>query len=303
MIARMSGTAEKARALRLQRLKSMLENRLDNSAAALEVLISEILAKEPQPDLWEKLHGAASRDSVERELAAAYANVTSPRRLSQLEPWAQADVLMHAADFHQGVLGDADGAQKFLERVQQVVPGHQESFVRLERRFEARGDQRALIELYAIVGAAAPKLGSELASKALNKIVPLPATAPLSEEACKRVVALAVTHVALFDVLDAHCRKTRRPGLAAELAELSLAGGKLAGGLALKQRRRLVELYTGDAAAPAKAIGHVEELLSQDPNDAAARAGAERLLSNREVAARAAAALQVARRNSRGPSQ
>jgi len=303
MIARMSGTAEKARAQRLQRLKSMLDNRLDNSAAALEVLISEMLAKEPQRDLWERLHGAAARDAVERELAAAYANVTSPRRLSQLEPWAQADVLMHAADFHQGVLGDADAAQKFLERVQQVVPGHPESFVRLERRFDARGDQRGLIELYAIVGAAAPKLAGELASKALNKIVPLPATVPLSEEACKRVVALGVTQVGLLDVLDAHCKKTKRPALAAELAELSLAGGALAGATAVKQRRRLVELYTGEASAPAKAIGHIEELLGQDPGDPTARTGAERLLRNKEVAARAAAALQVARRNSRAPSQ
>src|SRR5215510_5059024 len=103
----MSATADKARALRLQRLNSMLEQRLDNCAAALEFLISEILAKAPQPELWEKLHGAADRDQMEIELAAAYANVTSARRMHQLEPWAQAAVLMHAADFHQGVVGDA----------------------------------------------------------------------------------------------------------------------------------------------------------------------------------------------------
>jgi hypothetical protein len=303
MITMMSATIEKARALRLQRLKSMLEQRLDNSAAALEVLISEILIKQPQLELWEKLHGAADRDQVEIELAAAYANVTSPRRLHQLEPWAQAVVLMHAADFHQGVVGDADGAQMFLERVQQIVPGHAESFARLERRFESLGDQRGLVELYAVVGAAEPKLADVLASKALNKIVPLPATAPLSEEACKKVVALARTHPALFDVLDAHCRKTKRFQLACELAESSLVGKALPNPVALKQRRRLIELYTGDAGAPAKAIGHIEALLAADPSDAVARAGAERLLSNREVAPRAAAALQAARRHSRLPSQ
>jgi len=298
----MSGTAEKARATRLARLKSMLEHRLDNSAAALEFLISELLAKEPRRELWEELHGAAARDGVERELASAYANVTAPRRLSQLDPRAQADVLMHAADFHQGVLGDATAAQKFLEQVQKVMPGHREAFARLERRLDALGDQRRLVELYAIVGAAEPKLADDLASKALNKIVPLPATQPLSEEACKRVAALGATHPALLDVLDSHCRKTKRFALACELAELSLESGKLPPTFVVKQHRRLIELYVGDAATPVKAIRHVEELLNQDPSDTVARAGAEKLLSNRDVAPRAAAALQVARRNSRGPS-
>lgn len=280
----------------------MLDRRLDNPAAALEFLISEILIKQPQTELWEKLHGAADRDGVEIELAAAYANVTSPRRMAQLDPSAQAQVLMHAADFHQGVIGDADGAEMFLERVQQVVPGHAESFARLERRFQSLGDQRRLIELYAIAGAAEPKLADKLATEALNKIVPLPATAPLSEEACKRVVALAQSHPALFDVLDAHCRKTKRFALACELIELSLADPKIMTGVAVKQRRRLIELYTGEAGSPARAIQHVEKLLAEDPSDSVARTGAERLLSNREVAPRAAAALQAARRHSRLPS-
>jgi hypothetical protein len=209
---------------------------------------------------------------------------------------------MHAADFHQGVIGDSDGAEVFLERVQQIVPGHAESFARLERRYEALGDQRRLIELYAIAGAAQPALADKLATKALNKIVPLPATAPLSEAACKRVVALALTHPALFEVLDAHCRKTKRFGLACELIELSLSDPKIMTGVAVKQRRRLIELCVGEAASPARAIEHIEQLLGEDPSDPVARAGAERLLSNRDVAPRAAAALQAARRSSRLPS-
>jgi hypothetical protein len=297
----MSSTTEKARAQRLQRLKAMLERRLDNCAAALEFLISEIVLKEPRAELWEQLHGAADRDEMELELAAAYANVTSSRRLQQLEPWAQASVLMHAADFHQGVIGDADGAQTFLERVQQVMPGHAESFSRLERRFEAQGDQRGLVQLYAIAGASDAKLGEKLASKVLNKIVPLPATLPLSEEACKHVAVFARTHAALFDVLDAHCRKTKRVGLAAELAEVSLSDSSLPPALIVKQRRRAIELYI-EAGTPAKALPHIEALLGHDPSDEVARKGAEKLLSNREVAPRAAAALQVARRNSRLPS-
>jgi len=298
----MSATADKARSLRLQRLKSMLEQRLDNCAAALEFLISEIVAKAPQEELWEQLHGAADRDQMEIELAAAYANVTSPRRLQQLDPTAQAAVLMHAADFHQGVIGDADGAQVFLERVQLVMPGHSESFKRLERRFETQSDQRSLIRLYAIAGAADEKLRDTLASKALNKIVPLPATQPLPEDACKYVAVLARKYPALFDVIDAHCRKTKRFALAGELAESSLADDSLPAAVRLKLRQRAVELFTGEASAPAKAIAHVEALLNEDPSDEVARKGAEKLLSIRDVAPRAAAALQAARRSMRAPS-
>ena len=132
----MSEIAEKARAQRLERLRSMLERRLENPAAALEVLISEIVAGDPQTKLWEALHGAAARDGLEQSLASAYVKIASARRMQQLSPQAQCEVLLHAADFYQGVLGDAATAENFLERIQRIIPGHRESFVRLERRLQ-----------------------------------------------------------------------------------------------------------------------------------------------------------------------
>src|SRR5690242_6851951 len=107
----MLSTNEKARTLRLQRLRTMLSERLENPAMALETLLSELSGGEAQPELWEGLHSAAVRDGVEADLAAAYGKITSPRRLQQLTPAAHADVLVHAADFHQGVLGDATAAE------------------------------------------------------------------------------------------------------------------------------------------------------------------------------------------------
>jgi hypothetical protein len=295
----MSSTAEKARTLRLERLKSMLAGRLDNPAAALEVLVSELTQRQAQTPLWEELHAAAARDGVEKDLAAAYVKIASPRRLQQLEPWAQADVLVHAADFHQGILGDAGSAETFLERVHHIVPGHAEAFTRLERRFEALGDARGLIGLYALTAAAKPASSDSLVSKAVNKIVPLPATAPLSEEDCKRLVVLVPTHPILIQVLETHCRKTKRLELGCTLLEQAIREPNLPDAVGLETRRRLIELYMVDPATSASAISHVEELLNQAPTDAAARAAAERLLSNRQVAARAAAALQTARRQAR----
>jgi golgin subfamily B member 1 len=297
----MTAIAEKARAQRLERLKSALETRLDNPAATLEALMSELVAGEPHTKLWEDLHAAAVRDGKEQDLALAYQKVAVGRRLQQLEPWAQADILMHAADYSQGVLGDAGAAEGFLERALQVVPQNPDAFNRLERRFTAAGDERRMVELYSLVAAALSTPTNDLATKALNKIVPLPASAPLSEDACKRLAALAPTHPSMLEALEAHCRKTKRLSLACALIEQALADPNLPKPVGVAQRRRLIDLYVRDAVAPASAIGHVEELLSRDASDAKAREAAERLLGIRDVAPRAAAALQKARRLSRAP--
>lgn len=295
----MAALGDKTRALRLERLGAMLDRALENPAAALESLCAELKAGEAQPALWESLHAAAARDGKEQELKAAYGLVTSERRLAQLTAAAQADLLAHAADFHLGILGDAGAAEAFLFRVQRASPGHPETFARLERRLETANDARKLVELYAIAASADPRGASALIGKIVNKIVPLPANQPLPEEACKRVHALAANHPILFDVVEAHCRKGKRFDLACSLIERTLAEDALPKAIAIAERRRLVELYTGDAGKPASAIGHVEELLNEDPTDDVARAAAERLLSNRDVAARAAAALQKARRQLR----
>jgi hypothetical protein len=297
--ARMAAAGEKARALRLERLAAMLEKGLENPAAALDVLVAELKKGEPQELLWEKLHAAAARDGKEQELKAAYAIVTSDRRLAQLAPPEQAEVLLHGADFQQGILGDRAASEALLFRVQRVVPGQQEAFERLERRFEAAADTRGLIELYAIAATAERADASSLVSKIVNKIVPLPAAQPLSEEACKRVVALAPTHPILFDVVDAHCKKGKRFELTCALFEQALGDPALTKSAAAPVRRRLIELYIVDADTPAGALPHIEALLAEDPTEELARGAAERLLSNRDVAARAAAALQEARRQQR----
>ena len=295
----MSASAEKARALRLERLKAMVEARLENPLAALEALLSEIRTGEAQTGLWEALHGASLRDGKEADLASAYQKITQERRLQKFERWAQIEILMHAADFFQGVMGDGAAAESFLERVLLVDPDHAEAFGRLERRVLAANDPRRLIEFYALVGSGLPSSAGELATKAINLIVPLPAAIVLSEVACKRLVKLAGTHPSILEALDVHCRKTKRFDLACALIEQALLEPALPKMTSVDQRRRLIELYTAETTTPEKAIAHVEELLNADPGDTIARAGAERLLSVREVAQRAASALQNARRQAR----
>src|SRR3954447_1411131 len=110
----MPETADKSRALRLQRLRTMLETQVERPEAALETLMSELRLGEPQFELWKGLHAAADRDGKELELAEAYRKVAVDRRLKQLAPAMQGQILMHAADFHQGVLGDSEGGDAYL---------------------------------------------------------------------------------------------------------------------------------------------------------------------------------------------
>jgi hypothetical protein len=289
--------AEKARAVRVQRLKAMLEQRIENPIAAIDTLIAEASEGASRSELWEQLHAAAMRDGLEAEVADAYVKCANGPRMKRLSPEAQAEVLMHAADFFQGMRGDAATAETFLERVVGIVPAHVEAFGRLERRFEKLLDARRLLELYANVAAAPPRPVNVLATQAFNRVLQLTTKdGTLSDDACRKLLALVPTNPRLLDALEGHCRATKRAGLACALLEQVLADETAPEAVTVQRRQRLLELYVGEAAAPAEAIPHVEKLLERDPTDAFAIKAAEKLLSAREVASRAAAALQAARR-------
>lgn len=298
----LSPSAEKARALRLQRLEASLDVHLEHPEATVETLLSELQWGEMLPESWEKLHAAAVRDGKESELAQAYGKVTVERRLKQLTVQQRTSLLLHAADFCLGVLGDAVAADGYLWRVLEVVSDHEEAFARLDRRFNGAQNRVRVVELYALVAAKPPKPPGELATAVVNIISQLPSSSPVSDEACRRLLVLLPESPTLLAVLEGHCRNTRRAALACTLLEASLQDFPGSKPEMVERRRQLIKLYLGEANAPEKAIGHVELLLVQDASDPQARAAAERLLREPQVASRAAAALQEARRDLRDRS-
>ena len=297
----MADTEAKARGIRLERLRSMLEKDLANPRAALETLMSELRIGDEQPKFWEELHSAAVRNGKEAELADAYRKMAADRRLKTLSPSAHANLLMHAADFFQGVVGDGDAAERFLWKVLEVAPDQVEAFHRLERRFEAANAELRLVELYAIVSRTPPRPPAEMAHRALQIVALLSAKTPLTEKALRGLLGLVPSNAAILSAIEAHCQKTNRIALACSLLEEAIVGHGLSDVKVVEQHRRLIDFYMGEANAPASAISHVEELLRRDATDTQARAAAERLIPIRAVASRAAAALQRARRESRAP--
>jgi hypothetical protein len=153
--------------------------------------------------------------------------------------------------------------------------------------------------LYALVAAKPSRPPAALATAVLNNISQFPSQWPVSDETCRKLLVLLPESPTLLNVLEVHCRNTGRAALACSLLEEAL--DKFPGTQAemLERQRQLIKLYLGDANAPEKAISHVEALLLQDPSDVQTRAAAERLLRSSQVASRAAAALQEARRNAR----
>jgi hypothetical protein len=288
--------AEKTRVQRIQRLTKALTGRLEDPLPAVDALMAELAEGSPHAELWEQLHAAAARDGKEAALADAYKKCTDGPRMKRLPPEAQVAALMRAADYFQGMLGDGAAAEAFLERVSAIQPEHAEAFSRLEKRYEKALDATRLLELYAKVAHAPPRPVALLANQAYTRALQLSPKTPLSEAAAKRLVALVPTNPKLLDALDTHCCATKRHALACVLIEQAIAAPGAPPELLLQRRKRVMQLYVGDAATPDLAMPHVEAILANDPADTNAFEIGEKLLSARTVASRAASALREARR-------
>lgn len=296
----MTEIRDKARALRLERLAKMLSERLTQAPAALEILLDELGRGELRPQDWDALHGAAARDGQEIELGTAYQKVLTRHRMAAFTPEIQARVLLQAATFFQGILGDTELAEQFLERVLEVHPSHAEAFDRLERRRRTANDRRGLVRLYSLVASAPPIPVSQIATRVTNELlVPLPAATPLSDETCRRLLLLVPLNLRLLDLLDEHCKSSGRSPLGCELRERVLANPELPEAAFVPQRRRLLERYLEGGNPPPQALDYAEQLLARSPNEAVALQAVDKLLRVPAVATRAAALLRDRRLSGR----
>jgi hypothetical protein len=288
--------ADKTRAQRVARIVATLDGGNWDPLPTVDALLAELGEGASHPELWEKLHASAGRDGKEVALADAYKRCTTGPRMKKLTPQTTVEVFMRAADYFQGMLGDGATAETFLDRVVTIMPTHTDAFVRLERRLEKALDSNRLLELYGKVAATPPRPVAVLATQSLNRALQLTPKTPLSDDACKQLMALVPTNARILDVLEAHCCATKRHALACVLIETCLRDPSTSDAVALQRRKRLLQLYLGEAANPTEAIVHVEEILKSVPTDQPAFEAGEKLLSNRAVASRAAAALATARR-------
>ncbi|HEX7451260.1 MAG TPA: hypothetical protein VF294_03205, partial [Polyangiaceae bacterium] len=135
-------------ALKLWEVAEALEQRLDNPAEVLEMLVTAVAKGEQPVDAWQRLHAAAARHDKVADLAFAYEQTVSEKRVKLLQPEQQAFVYLRAAEFFSEALGDTEGAIAHATRAAVAVPGHPEAFPVLEALLRRAGESIQLAELY-----------------------------------------------------------------------------------------------------------------------------------------------------------
>ena len=284
-------------ALKLWEVAEALEQRLDNPAEVLDMLVTAVAKGEQPVDAWLKLHAAALQHDKVAELAFAYEQTLSEKRVKLLQPEQQLFVYLRAAEFFAETLGDVDGAIAHAERAALAVPGNPELLALQERLLRNAGKATKLAELYVEASARetepARRAGllheaSELVKAATDddeatieigqRVLRLdPSREDVRSVVVQRLIARG-RHKDVVDLLEQALR--REPAPSAQEATLL--------------REWLVDLCLSELKDPTRALSHVEGLLETEPTHAMALRSAEALLENRSVSLRAAATLSDA---------
>lgn len=284
-------------ALKLWEVAEALEQRLDNPAEVLEMLVTAVAKGEQPHDAWLRLHEAAKVHDKVRELAFAYEQTVSEKRVKLLQPEQQVFVYLRAAEFFSDALADDEGAIAHAGRAALAVPGNREAFTLLDRLLRHAGETGRLAELY--VDASARESDAERQSSLLQEASDLVIGVagkdertieigqrilkldPSREDVRSVVVQSLIARGRHKDVVELleHALRREPPPSAQESALL---------------REWLVDLCLSELKDAPRALTHIEGLLQSDATHAMALKSAEALLENRTVSLRAAAALSDA---------
>ncbi len=286
-----SGT--KGPPLRIEQLASYLEDQLAHEQQVLDLLVVAQARGQQNLELWDKLHAAALRDDRLVELAAAYEKLGQDRRVKIMPPQHQAQVFLNSARFFLRALGDLDAAESSLERVLGLVPGHTEAFELLKRILDDKGDREKLAMLY--LTSVGPRTEKDIALANLRAALGLlpESDAERTMKVAQQILRLDPGDEGALAALDERLSAAGKfPELARSLEQALAADPPMPDEQRMPVHARLVELYDDKLPEVERAMPHVEALLAADPSHAGARRVASRLVTNRSMAARAAAALE-----------
>ncbi len=281
--------------LRLEALEAYLDEGLEHETQVVELLVVAQARGQANLELWDKLLSAALRDDRLVELAAVFEKLATDRRVKIMPPPAQAQIFLNTAKFFMRALGDIDAAERSLERVLALVPGHPDAFEQLRKILLEKDDTPRLIALH--LSAVGPKTEKESALEHLRAALSLAERAEDPAEAARVATMLLKLEPGSEHALAAICASLESakkfPELARALEQLLAADPPVSDERRSDARARLIELYDDKLPDVEKAVPHVEEVLAKDPTHAGARRVATRLLGIKSVAARAAHALEA----------
>lgn len=283
--------------MKLYEVAEALEERLDDAGQVLELLVNALAKGEHPTEAWDRLHRAAVRHDKISDLAMAYEQVASEKRIKLLTGEQQVFIYLRAAEFFRSELGDIDGAISYAERAAAALPGHVDTFALLERLYATANKPVRLAELYSDASSRAQEteVKLQLLRRAGELLHDLPQSDDLAIDVAQRTLKIAPGEEAAREGLVRRLLARGRHKEVVDVFEQALKREPPpAPEEALLLREQLVDLCLGSLKDVGRALGHIEGVLQLSPNHQTALAAAEGLLENRAHAARAAAALSDA---------
>ncbi len=272
---------------------------LQNEEAVLDAMLVALGKGQLPQTAWQDLHNAAIRDDRVAELDAAYNKFAGSPRVKALPAPAMAEFFFRVAQFLGNDLGDEFGSRSFLDKAIAAFPGHVASFRRLEELLIEGREDAELAELYRLAAPHRPRPEQqELLRRAGRAFDKLDTFDEKSIEVYTQLLKLDPADEDARARLEARYARTNRHRDIAKLLEGALAPPAPASppppDEAVRLRARLLDLYTNLLHEPERTIPHIEALLIHDPAREDAHRVAEKLLSHKVLAARAASVLATA---------
>ena len=286
-----TASASQDRLALYQRLAEVHEKQ-GGFTAAFEVVARAAGEFPAELTLWDRLAGLAARTQRALALVEAIAHAVPGKGDTGLPLPVELELADRAATLYIDGLGDVDAARPYLERILTKDPRNERAFARLKQILTTREQWSDLEAAYGRVIAAAtgPAERSALALEVallVEEIVGQPERAIVYYE---RILADEPEHELATSALD---KLYARQGEWAKLAGLltrKLEGA--VGEVAAAIRLRLGRIYHEKLADPTTALGYLEEVLAEAPNDREATALVEATLPIPELRGRAAAVLE-----------
>lgn len=290
--------AEQDAAARLSlhlKLADVEETKLSAAGTAFEVILRALNEFPGDLELWRRAAELSQRSGRPTDLAEAYrVHLVAGRgeRATRLPEDVEIELCERAASLHDEQLGDPEGAMPYLERVLSVDATNTRAFNRLKQILTSAERWSELEDLYdrAAKGTTDEKDRIELLNEVALIAEEIIGDAAKAISYYERILALDPLYVAALDSLEKLYEREERWKDLAALLERRLETSTEQESIDI--RLALGRIYTDRLLEPARALGHLEEVLRLREGDAEARQLVERLLEIGDLRLRAARVLE-----------
>lgn len=271
-----------------QRLADVHEQKLGAYGNALDVILAAVREFPSELPLWDRADSLATAAGRPTDLAETFRDVLR----NELGRSVEVELCERAARHYEDKLGDPIGATPYLERVLRLDAGNEPAFLRLKDILTAAERWSELEALYDRAAQATDdpaRKADMLVEVALvcEEIIDAPGKAA---EHYERILDLDPSHDGAVRALDRLYGQLERYEDLARL--LTRRVDTASGDELLELELRLARIELDRLHHPERAIGHVENVLRERPNDYDARELAEKLLQIGSMRARAAKILE-----------